>query len=137
MVQLTATVATPPAAEVPPSVTLSTSYKGRHAETLAADYVAEAGWMILERNFRSPGGEIDLVVSKASILAFVEVKAVDAYGLESLASSVNARKRRRIVETSKLYLARHREYRGSILRYDVIAVRSGRVEAWLEGAFAE
>jgi len=111
--------------------------QGLEAEQVAADHVLAAGWSVLARNFRSKRGEIDLIIGRDQTLVFVEVKKVDAFGRESLASSINGLKQRRIIETSKLYLARHREYTYKSIRYDVIAIRAMQVEWWLESAFAE
>jgi Holliday junction resolvase-like predicted endonuclease len=77
------------------------------------------------------------VAAKVEELAFVEVKAVDAFGLESLSRSVGRIKRSRIVETSKLFIAEHREFRGMNVRYDIAAVRGTVVAAYLERAFPE
>lgn len=107
------------------------------AEAVAAEYAERAGWTILARNFRSNRGEIDLIIARDRVLAFVEVKKVDAFGLEALNTSINTLKRRRIIETSKLYLARHREYTYETIRYDVVAIRARQVQDWLEDAFAE
>lgn len=111
--------------------------RGRQGEDCAASFLLEAGWLILARNFRGKRGEIDIIVQKKPEIAFVEVKIVDAFGLESISRSVGADKRRRIIETSKLFLAMHREYSNMILRYDVIVVRDGRQPVWLERAFSE
>ncbi|HOX92878.1 MAG TPA: YraN family protein, partial [Spirochaetales bacterium] len=68
---------------------------------------------------------------------FVEVKAVDAWGPETLARTVGAEKRRRIVETSKLFMLTYREFSCMTVRYDVIAVKANQVELYLERAFTE
>ncbi|GAB1457785.1 hypothetical protein MASR2M48_30930 [Spirochaetota bacterium] len=70
-------------------------------------------------------------------LAVVEVKSVDAYGLESLESSIGSIKRRRIVETSKLFILSHREFNEATVRYDVATVMADAVAAYFENAFAE
>ena len=48
---------------------------GRWGEQAAADYLAASGYEVLERNLRTPYGEIDLVVRKDALTVFVEVKA--------------------------------------------------------------
>ena len=80
---------------------------------------------------------MDLVARKDGELAFVEVKVVDGFGLESLERSVGPAKRRRIVESSKYFLSEHREYRHERIRYDVIAVRAATVVLHAERAFSE
>jgi putative endonuclease len=49
--------------------------RGRGAETLACWYLRLHGWRILARRARVPGGEVDIVARRRSIVAFVEVKA--------------------------------------------------------------
>jgi putative endonuclease len=111
--------------------------KGRHAESVVAMSMASEGWSVLERNWRRGRGEIDIVAFRAGTLAFVEVKTIDAFGTESLAVSVGPGKRARIVETSKLFLAMHREFSSATVRYDVASVRSGAMADYYENAFAE
>ena len=49
--------------------------RGRGAETLACWYLRLKGWRILARRARVPGGEVDIVARRGSMVAFVEVKA--------------------------------------------------------------
>lgn len=124
----------PTSRAAPPS---SRTALGRSAEDAAATWLESSGWTILARNWRRGPGELDIVALKAGELAFVEVKRVDAWGLESLSASVGPEKRRRLVETSKLFLAAHREFNRMNARFDVIAVQGETVSAHLERAFAE
>lgn len=111
--------------------------KGRAAEAAVASWLSGRGWSILARNYRRGPGELDIVALRGQELAFVEVKSVDAFGLAGLESSVGPNKRRRIVETSKLFLVSHRELSSAFIRYDVAAVRAGAVVEYYEGAFSE
>lgn len=47
---------------------------GREGEEIAAKYLIDKGYKILERNYHTRFGEIDLIVSKGGFLTFVEVK---------------------------------------------------------------
>jgi len=111
--------------------------KGRLAEALVAESMAGIGWTVLERNWRRGRGEIDIIAFMDGILAFIEVKSIDAFGTESLAVSVGPGKRGRIVETSKLFLSMHREFSSATVRYDVASVRYGVMADYYENAFAE
>jgi putative endonuclease len=116
---------------------ISRSAKGRASEDVVAASLVAAGWTVVARNWRRGRGELDIVALKTGILAVVEVKNVDAYGLESLERSVGPLKRLRIVETSKLFVAAHREFSNATVRYDVAAVSAGAVTDYFENAFAE
>ncbi len=116
---------------------LSRSEKGRRGEDAAAAFLEGGGWKIEERNWRCPAGELDIVASRGEDLAFVEVKTVDAFGPESAERLLDAVKRRHIVESSKYFLARKREYNRMRPRYDVILVRGLAVDRHIPQAFLE
>ncbi len=48
---------------------------GRTSEDLACAFLKSAGWRILERNYRAGHKEIDIIATRARVIAFVEVKA--------------------------------------------------------------
>ncbi|MCK5744951.1 MAG: YraN family protein [Oricola sp.] len=108
---------------------------GRRAEFLAALALMAKGFSILERRFRTPAGEVDLVAKRGSLLVFAEVKArstADA-GVEA----VTAPARRRIERAAALYLARRAHLAACMMRYDILTVSGWRVrhrpDAWREG----
>jgi putative endonuclease len=71
---------------------------GRFGEQLAADYLARRGYVILDRNWRSSGGEIDIVARHDGETVFVEVKTRSglAFGnpLDAITPAKHARLRR-------------------------------------------
>ena len=87
------------------------------------------------RNFRWKGGEVDLIVAREALLVFVEVKSWETMGPEELERAIGADKRRRIIETAKIFLSRHREYNGWSIRFDVILVSGGEVVECYPSAF--
>lgn len=97
---------------------------GRRGEDLTASVLAKQGYIILERNYRAPRGEVDLIALDGDTLAFIEVKtrATDAFGDPRLA--VQGAKRRRIIRGALHYLGRKRDQaKGLRYRCDVVAVR--------------
>ncbi len=94
--------------------------KGRQAETLAADFLAQQGYEIVERNFRYKRSEIDLIVRKNGWLIFVEVKmrSSDAFGFPE--EFVDYKKAKNIVYGAEQYTYEN-NYEGNV-RYDVIAI---------------
>src|SRR5436309_6450204 len=78
---------------------------GLSAETRAAALLLAKGYRIVARRWRSPVGEIDLVVRRGRLLVFVEVKARGRF--DDAAEAVTERQRRRIVAAAEAWLASH------------------------------
>lgn len=106
---------------------------GHIAEAAAAALLMAKGYRILARRYRTPLGEIDLVVKRGRLVAFVEVKARAARrdGLES----VGAAAERRIVGAADLWLARHPDAAALDLRYDMVVVAPWRLPLHVADAF--
>jgi putative endonuclease len=77
---------------------------GRQGEDAAVQYLRRRGMKVLERNLRTPVGEIDLIVRQHDVLVFVEVKTRRGTSFGSPAEAVGPRKQRQIVRTAKWYL---------------------------------
>jgi putative endonuclease len=103
-------------------MSLSGKRTGKQGEDLAAVRLAEAGYRIIERNYRCLFGEIDIVAEEGETLVFIEVKSrrSSAFGAPELA--VGPEKQRKISRISLHYLAeRHLCHRSA--RFDVVAVK--------------
>ena len=112
--------------------------KGLWAEVLSAVYLMANGYWIRARRYKTPVGEIDLIVSRGRTLAFVEVKARE--DADVALQSVSPHQRRRIEKAAEHFLSRHEQKKtGEInIRFDLIVVpRTIRVihikGAWLSG----
>jgi putative endonuclease len=95
---------------------------GRIGEDVAALFLSQRGWSILDRNVRyARAGELDIVASRGDVLAFIEVKTRRslAYGIP--AEAVTFAKRRRIRGLASRYLAERRP-RAASVRFDVVEV---------------
>ena len=110
--------------------------RGRAGEDAAAAYLEEKGIKVLEKNFRSRVGEIDIVALEGETLIFVEVKAWSSYGIDALEHAIDNKKKHKIIETSKYFLSLHRKYRYMAVRFDVIFVSSEGI-THLASAFTE
>jgi putative endonuclease len=109
---------------------------GREGEQRAAEALETAGMEIIARNVRSPQGEVDIVALDGETIVFVEVKAWSVYGMEDLQYGINLKKQRRIIETAKYFLSRHRQYNWKAVRFDVVFVGKDAVNH-LASAFME
>lgn len=107
-------------------------HSGHAAERLAALYLMAKGYRILEKRFRTPVGEIDLIVRRGRVIAYVEVKQrpEEALALEAVSETA----RRRISQAAAWYGARLKEP-DLTQRFDVIAVRPWRLPRHLENAW--
>lgn len=94
---------------------------GLAGEEIASRYLRKRGYRILERNYRSPFGELDIIAARAGELVFCEVKARTMGDVEEALTAVDARRRERMARAASYYLSR--ENPGfSRCRFDVIAL---------------
>ncbi len=112
---------------------------GNAGEERAARFYAERRFEIVARNFRTRRGEIDIVVAKEDLIVFVEVKALPGGEADTLSYELNAAKQRKIIESAKFFLEKHRKYSNSIVRFDAVVVdMPGVAPVYLiENAFSE
>ncbi len=103
---------------------------GRAGEDRAARHLEKQGYRILERNYRAPSGEIDLIAMHQGELVFVEVKTRtnEAFGAPELA--VNPRKQQRMVKAALGYI-RYKNLHQVPCRFDIVAI-TGTPEGELE-----
>jgi putative endonuclease len=95
---------------------------GLAAEERACGHLAGEGFAVLERNFRAPGGEIDIVARRGDLLVFVEVRSREDSGFGSPEETVDRRKRLRVVAAARRYLSTAPPDSWREARFDVIAV---------------
>ena len=106
---------------------------GISAESRAAMLLVAKGFRILERRWRSPVGEIDIIARRRSLLIFVEVKARAT--LDDAAWSVTDRQRVRIVAAAEAWLARNSDDRIRDIRFDAVLVAPGHIPRHIPAAF--
>jgi len=106
---------------------------GISAESRAAMLLVAKGFRILDRRWRSPAGEIDIVARRRSLLIFVEVKARAT--LDDAAWSVTDRQRVRIIAAAEAWLARNADDRVSDIRFDAVLVAPGHIPRHIPAAF--
>lgn len=106
---------------------------GVSAESRAALFLAAKGYRTLAKRWKSPVGEIDLVIKRGQLIVFVEVKA--RAQLEAAAEAVLPRQRRRIIAAAEAWLAAHPEHAGYDMRFDAVLVAPGRMPQHIQSAF--
>ena len=118
---------------------MNTKITGNAGEEKAAQALLQEGYSIIERNYRTKGGEIDIIAYKNDIIAFVEVKTLPNGTSDMIQRELNYQKITRILKTSKRFLLNHRQYSNSYVRYDVIVIDMPGFERvyHIENAFSE
>lgn len=107
--------------------------KGIWAEWRAAAYLRLRGYKLRARRYKTPLGEIDLVVERARTLVFVEVKLRAT--LDGAAEAIDGRNQRRVRAAAELYLQEHPQYNDHDMRFDALILTPGRAIAHLEAAW--
>ena len=106
---------------------------GGSAEELAADFLERRGLAILQRNYRTRLGEIDLIASDGETTIFVEVRMRHGMEFGGALASVTPNKKKRIVAAARYYLMELG--REPFCRFDVIAIDDDGPPEWHQGAF--
>jgi putative endonuclease len=110
---------------------------GDKAEQKALSFLICEGLRPVTRNFRSRGGEIDLIMLHGDCLTFVEVRYRTSSRFSAPALTVDGRKQRKILRTAAMFLAKERRYSRHTVRFDVVAIADGLdgdIE-WIQDAF--
>lgn len=94
---------------------------GREGEQAAAEYLVSKGMQIVERNWRTRRGEVDLIVRDGEYICFVEVRtkmlAMHGHPLETITED----KQRQVIQVAMQYLQKH-GLEESAVRFDAVGV---------------
>ena len=112
-------------------MTIGRQRLGRSGEALAEALLRTRGYRILERNYRTRIGEIDLIARDGKTLVFVEVKSRRSMRFGSAKEAVTMAKRRKLTMVALQYLKSTAET-GVHARFDVVAIDQGEENPRLE-----
>jgi len=101
----------------------STKESGDKGERLAAQYLENKGFAILERNYRFEEAEVDIVAHQGHEIIFVEVKRRTGLSFGRPEDAVTDDKKRRIAKAAEAWLY-ERKMDGSPVRFDVVSILS-------------
>ena len=111
---------------------------GAAAESLACDHLQQCGLVLLERNYRVPHGELDLIMHDHDHMVFVEVRFRRNHRYGNGAESVNATKQGKLIKTALYYLQQHPKMAKHPVRFDVVSISAidGQPKIdWIKNAF--
>lgn len=95
---------------------------GASAESLACRYLSQQGLKIVERNYRTQRGEIDIIARDEESLVFIEVRLRSNPGFGGAAQSIDARKQARLISAAQHYLLKKGLTDAQPCRFDAICM---------------
>jgi putative endonuclease len=106
---------------------------GADNEDLAETYLRRRGYRIIERNFKTKIGELDIIAREGRVLCFVEVRSRTSSRFGDALESVDHFKRERVSRMAQVYLMwRHPDF--ELARFDVLGITGDRItlirDAW-------
>ncbi|MFO8061691.1 MAG: YraN family protein [bacterium] len=100
--------------------------KGEIGEDTAVQYLKSLKKNIIERNYYSPFGEIDIIVEEAGTIVFIEVKYRESGRMGKPVEAVDFRKKKRIVLSARHYMMKHPRLAEHNVRFDFIGIDTDR-----------
>ena len=94
---------------------------GKKGETLAEAFLEREGYRIIEKNYRTKCGEIDIIGLDKDCLAFIEVRTGNTERFASPEDSINKRKQNQIAKSALMYIKKKR-LEDQDCRFDVVCV---------------
>ena len=94
---------------------------GDRGEMAGWDYLRRSGYRLLEKNFRSRRGEIDVIAEKNGRICFIEIKTRTGEGFGLPEEAVDLRKQRKLVDLAAWYL-REKKISGRGISFGVLAI---------------
>ena len=119
--------------------------QGAYTESLACRYLESKGLKLIEKNFSSRRGEIDLIMqdNNKNCLVFIEVRYRKNNNYGGALESITPSKQQKIINTASVYLQKNSKLAKQAMRFDVVAM-TGTVDSeninnidfnWIENAF--
>ncbi len=106
---------------------MNNTQKGRAQEERACNYLRGKGYEILNRNFYSRFGEIDIIARQQETIVFIEVKYRENTSAIIPEEAVDYKKRKRIIKTADYYRLKNRIWDDTPCRFDVISMAQEKI----------
>ncbi|HAZ55573.1 MAG TPA: YraN family protein [Franconibacter helveticus] len=115
---------------------LSRQAAGARWESQARQWLEHQGLRFVAANVRERCGEIDLIMRQQHVTVFVEVRYRQSSLFGGAAASVTRNKQQKLLQTARLWLARHNASFDTVdCRFDVLAFTGNEIE-WIVDAFS-
>lgn len=117
---------------------LTSQQQGQHAEDAACSYLQQQGLQLVQRNFHSRRGEIDLIMRGRDTLVFIEVRYRSSARFGGAVASVTTGKQQKIIAAARYFLHYRPQYAHLAARFDVLAIQAQGHDwqiDWIPAAF--
>jgi putative endonuclease len=94
---------------------------GKEGERIAERYLLKMGYKLVERNYRCPSGELDLIVLDRRVVVFVEVKTRTGHAFGTPFEAVEFRKQQKMTQAAQYFLAQ-KGLQQRDARFDVVGI---------------
>ena len=112
-----------------------TTTTGQISEQRALDFLLGKGCVLVTKNWRWQGGEIDIIMLDAKVLVFIEVRCRKHSQWGGALASVDHSKQQKIITTAALFLQHEPRWANYPCRFDVVALQADEPIHWLKNAF--
>lgn len=102
------------------------NHTGKIGEAYTVHWLQNRGYQVLEQNYHSPYGEIDIIAQKDPYIVFVEVKTRCIPGKSHPLESITVSKQKRIIQTALYYLSVHPQQAKWQIRFDAAGILTQR-----------
>ena len=103
---------------------MTTKKTGAAGESAVAQWLTDHGFFVLEKNYRTREGEVDLIAQKDDLIVFVEVKTRKKRHF-CLSQVIVPKKQKRLILAAKQYIF-NQQYIDKAFRFDVALVEEGK-----------
>ena len=95
---------------------------GKRGEGIAVSYLKKQGYKIIEKNYKTKLGEIDIIAKDKGVISFIEVRSKNSVGFGSPEETVTRKKETKISKAALTYIKRYK-LENETCRFDVVSIQ--------------
>lgn len=104
-------------------MTIARLKTGKRGEALALSYVKRQGYKIIEKNYRTGRGEIDIIANDKNCIAFIEIRSGNTEKFGLLEDTIDIKKQNQIIKSALFYIKKYGLEERSC-RFDVVCIKN-------------
>jgi putative endonuclease len=108
---------------------------GLFAEKIASEYMLKEGFKLLFNRYKTPYGELDLVMNKSDLITFIEVKARKKLHKNYLEETITTTQQRRNYNAAEFFLSENQQYHSFLCRFDLVIIQGNKIFNHIVGIY--